>query len=250
VKRAALALCLFLVLLAPIMPLSQSDLVLANAESSIPKPSVPEFTVKFADKSYDVPASTSIDPYTGQQIIHPSYKVENKTIDIIIKNQPFAAPNSSTNIYYNVRVKGHFEESWREIYYISNNTSGNSLQMQSASENTVISTPQDYPIGGKVDFQVEAVIATAHRFFDSSFGYWSYETSGWSNTQTITIDGSAPTTTPTTSPSQYPTATPDTQDDADQQGFNWTEISLFAALGVIVALLVIITLMHRRQTKK
>ncbi len=154
---------------------------------SIPKPSVPEFTVKLVDHSYVVPTSTSIDPYTGQEIINPSYTVENKTIDITIKNQRFVPPDNLTKLYYNVRVKGHFEESWTELYQISNNTSQNSLRIQLDSENTVISTPQDYPSGGLVDFQVEAVIATAHPFFNTNFGYWSYETSGWSNTQTITI---------------------------------------------------------------
>lgn len=68
--------------------------------------------------------------------------------------------------------------------------------------------------------------------------HFTGESSDWSNTQTITINGNAPTTTLTTTPSQYPTATPDAQGDANQQGFNWAEISLFAALGVIVALLV------------
>lgn len=167
---------------------------------SLPTPSVPEFTIELADHSYDIPTTYSTDPYTGENVTHPGYHADNKTIDITIKNQPFVAPINLTNLYYdinlyyNIRVKGHFEENWTDLYHISNNTPQNSLPRQSASENTVISIPQDYPAGDQVDFQVEAVIATAHPFISSSFGYWSWETSGWSNTQTITIP--APATSP------------------------------------------------------
>lgn len=154
--------------------------------TSIPKPSVPEFTVETGDHSYVVPSYTSIDPYTGDPITHPSYTVENITIDITIKNQPFTPPDNLTNLYYGVRVKGHFEQSWTELYYITNRTNGNYLRIQSASENTVISIPQDYP-QGQVDFQVEAVIATAHPLLNTNFGYWTWEASDWSDTQTITI---------------------------------------------------------------
>jgi hypothetical protein len=153
---------------------------------SIPKPSVPEFTVELADHSYIVPSYTSPDPYTGEPITYPSYTVKNITIDITIKNQPFTPPDSLTNLYYGVRIKGHFEDSWTERYYITNSTNGNFLRIQSATENTVISIPQDYP-QGQVDFQVEAVIATAHIFSNTNFGYWTWEASDWSNTQTITI---------------------------------------------------------------
>ena len=154
--------------------------------ASTSKPSVPEFTVEIGDHSYIVPSYTSIDPYTGDPITHPSYTVENITIDITIKNQPFTPPDNLTNLYYGVRVKGHFEQSWTELYYITNRTNGNYLRIQSASENTVISIPQDYP-QGQVDFQVEAVVATAHILLNTNFGYWTWEASDWSVTQTITI---------------------------------------------------------------
>jgi hypothetical protein len=45
-----------------------------------------------------------------------------------------------------------------------------------------------YQGNSQIDFQVEAVIATFHPFAPhSDLGTWTYETSGWSNTQTITI---------------------------------------------------------------
>jgi hypothetical protein len=235
-KRATL-------LLIAILTVSSLLMVIA-APASASTPSVPEFTVKFVDHSYVVPTSTSIDPYTGQQIVHPNYTVENKTIDIIIKNQPFAPPNNLTNLYYNVRVKGHFGENWTELYSISNNTPQNTLPMQSASENTVISTPQDYPAGGQVDFQVEAVIATAHPLYGTNFGYWSYETSGWSNTQTITIGESQTPTSPETTPTpdQTPTPTPSQEPPQTEQiepivGAAIVVAVIIAVLGLLIYLI-------------
>lgn len=62
----------------------------AHAQS-IPTPSVPEFTVKFVNASYEVPTSYSTDPYTGQNVTHSSYFVENSSIELTITNQPFVS---------------------------------------------------------------------------------------------------------------------------------------------------------------
>ena len=94
----------------------------ASAQS-IPKPSVPEFTVKFVDYSYDVPTTTSIDPYTGKTVTNQSYHVENRTIQLEIKNQPFnsyIANGQNISFYFNVREKGHYEENWTTIYSVDN----------------------------------------------------------------------------------------------------------------------------------
>ena len=61
--------------------------------NEIPKPSIPEFTLKLVANPYDVPPtnSTKIDPYTGEETVTiiPGYHVENKLIEITIRNQPF-----------------------------------------------------------------------------------------------------------------------------------------------------------------
>jgi hypothetical protein len=209
----------------------------APAEASIPKPSVPEFTLKLADHSYDVPPSTitATDPYTGKQTVttKPGYHVENKTIEITIKNQPFVSSSNLTNLYYDVRVKGHFGENWTELYSYSEVTVGN-LPLQSASENTVISTPQDYPAGGQVDFQVEAIIGTVHPLYNTNFAYWEYETSGWSNTQTITI----PTSTPSSPDSPSPASTPDQTSEPTTKETPQT-LQLAAIIGTVIAVAVV-----------
>ena len=118
--------------------------VLLTAEpvfSDIPKPSVPEFTVELVDKSYDVPTSYSTDPYTGENVTHLGYHVEQWSIEIAIENQPFEPYFSEgfmVNFYYNIRTKGHYAEAFRSLY----NPSDGYLP-QSNSEYTFLSIPAD-----------------------------------------------------------------------------------------------------------
>ncbi len=84
---------------------------------SIPKPSVPEFTLKYVDSSYDVSQTYGIDPYTGQnRTINAGYHVDNRTLVFTIKNQPFAPYTDSNgnyiDLYYNFRAKGHYGNNW------------------------------------------------------------------------------------------------------------------------------------------
>ena len=58
---------------------------------SAPAVSAPEFTVQLIANPFDAPTTSSIDKYTGENITHPGYRVENKTIAILIKNQPFTS---------------------------------------------------------------------------------------------------------------------------------------------------------------
>jgi hypothetical protein len=239
-----------------------------SASATIPKPSVPVFTLEFVERSYDVPTTYAVDPYTGKNVTNASYHAENRTIDVTIRNQPFTsyidtstgAPWNIT-LFYNVRLRGYYADNWTTIY-----GPGLGYPEQSNSGSTVISYSIDanvYPLwehlqqGGKIDFQVQALIGYVHRGYNPNatdqLQMWPWiftgETSDWSNTQTITISLNQ-TSTSSPPPSQSPTATPSPPSDANQQGFSWTEISLFAALGVIVALLVVIALIRRKQTKK
>jgi hypothetical protein len=187
---------------------------------TMPKPSVPQFTIQTVAHPYDVPTTTSIDPYSGKEIIHQGYHVENNSIQVRIKNQAFNLfditenGNSWTvNLYYNIRIRGHFAEQsqdWIELYRASDGYP----HQWSDSEYTILSYPLgvgshtylgtkmiDLKAGDKVDFQVEAMSGYIHREVTSIPGAgWIFtgETSGWSNTQTITIPttsspGSSPT---------------------------------------------------------
>jgi hypothetical protein len=168
--------------------------------ASIPKPSVPEFTLEFVIDSYDVPPTYGIDQYTGDTVItEGGYHVDNNTIEITIKNQPYTYSynNSSAWIVYNVMVKGHFGEDWKTIYHFDQYT-GNNLPKQSPFGFTVITVPAEYPANATLDFRVQALseyqtqllvyphLMTTAGAYEVT-GYAIGETSDWSSTQNITI---------------------------------------------------------------
>ena len=212
-------------------------IVHASIENSgILKPYVPEFTVELIDLSYDVPTTYSTDPYTGETITHPGHRVTNKTIELTIRNQPFdySANDVTYHLFYNVRIKPHFEENWNELYPLveRHNSSYNSFSWpyslyvsdsapcESNSEFIILSLSAYYSPNAQVDFQVEAIIGHDSQFWYIEHvlapmygGYYkpaiAYDTtSGWSNTQTLTISESqTPTSSPEPTPSQEPQQT-------------------------------------------
>ena len=253
-KRTALALCLFFVIVALIIPLTQ----LANSETSTTKPSVPEFTLKFVESSYNV---TEIDPYTGAKVTQP---IVNRTIEVIIKNQPFTpytdADGNRIWLFYSIRFKGHFED-WG-FYNESSFDGFQNYLLMSDSEYTVRSyTLQEIyaarlsvyemgeiPSGGQVDFQVQAIVGYTTRIYGTPVPPWteSYrdvftgEKSGWSETRTITI----PTST-SSPPDQTPTPTPD-QEPQQTEPFPTAYSMGIVAVIVIVLLGSIVYILKRK----
>lgn len=187
---------------------------------SIAKPSAPEFNVKFEAYPYDVQPTYSTDPYSGKrELIQESYRNENLTIIITIKNQPYfySVNGSKCWLVYNVAVKGHFGDDWNEYYYTS--TPQGSVQVISDSENTVMQIPgKNYPSGSQIDFQVQAV-SEYHgtvRVYDHIMdrvghlepGIVVAERSDWSEIRTIAIPESSPSPTTSMSPIPIVTQTP------------------------------------------
>jgi hypothetical protein len=143
---------------------------------------------------YDVPSTntTKIDQYTGEVtvITTPGYHVDNRTIEVVIKNQRFTpytdADDNEIKLYYKIQLKGHFGEDWEEA-------SGNIEQ--SSSNFTVFSIAADYPNGSQIDFQVKAILGHYYTAFSPpghaiAFPYGAFqvdEDSGWSNTQTLAL---------------------------------------------------------------
>ena len=178
--------------------LAASSLIMVESacSQSTPKPSVPEFTVKFVNASYTV---ITTNPYTG---LSETKLTSNNSIEVTIKNQPFDYPGYQ--IYYNIRVKPHFADNWTEIYPIRNMTSSYNgdgtfsfalyinpdSPPQSKSSHTIVTFPvvptelylatgydirryysgtegqegtyfaflSAIPAGGQVDFQVQALV--------------------------------------------------------------------------------------------
>jgi hypothetical protein len=160
--------------------------------------SVPEFTVKAVAHPYDVPTTYSTDPYTGETITHEGYHVENKSIEVWIKNIPFTPYNDTegheVNLYYSVRAKGHFEEDWSTPTTYSGSDSAERIP-PSTSEYTVLSLVNYYNPNAQVDYQVEAFVGHFYTVYYPPGHAIAYpfpafqvdETSGWSSTQTLTF---------------------------------------------------------------
>ena len=207
-------------------------IVETSSAQTIPKPSVPEFTLKYIEHPYDIPPTYGIDQYTGKTIvIKEGYHVQNKSIEVVVKNQPFDY-SSQYLLFYNIRVKGHFGQEWSSLYNDKNYSFSapypkNHLQATKNSQYTVATVPVDqYPDDSYLDFQVEAVIMYEGQVrvyrdlydFRGSLeqGYVVAEKSEWSNTQTINLgDGSVSVTT---SPTPNPTPTPSVPE------FSWLTI--------------------------
>ena len=259
-----------------------SGLVMVGSVSaqSIHEPSVPEFTVKLVDSSYDEPTTYSTDPYTGKTVTYEGYHVYRQNIELKIKNQPFT-PYTETggqniDFYYNIRIKGHFTEDWIELY----NPSDGFPSQSSVSEYTEFSyiwggdantnmgsKSVDLRAGAQVDFQVEAMIGYVSRVYNPNATSqltmfpWQFtgEKSGWSATQTLTIEEfqtPSPEPTPTLSPE--PTLTPEPTDSnfgptsPPDQGLLLTQEQL-VILGLAVTVVVLafgLILLYRINQKK
>jgi hypothetical protein len=228
----------FSLLLVAILAVSSLILVESASAQSIPKPSVPEFTLKFVDHSYDVPPTYGIDQYTGKTVMtHEGYHAENKSIEIVIKNQPPLLALKLDNehyaaVFYNISYKGHYGENWE--YYSYNLETEYFLHQSEDSEYTTTSFKQ-IPSDGQIDFRVQAQVG----YFTSYNMPWKVyvfhgETSGWSNIQTITIpEGS----TSTSSPNPTPTSTQNPTPTATVPELSWLAILLLLASMLAVALL-------------
>jgi hypothetical protein len=231
----------------------------ASASTTMPKPSVPEFTVKFIDASYYTPTTYSIDPYTGRNVTHPSYYVANKTIIVSIKNQPFVSTYDSSggwnsSLFYNIRIKGHHAENWTNLYLVEDlSAKSNSeytvfsyVSEQPNCENTYIlgDIAADFPVGAQVDFQVEAMNGYVHRVWSGNATnqlemlpyVFSGEESGWSDTQTVTINTNDATALYTGSPS--PTSTPDQTPEPTTNTTSQT-LQLAAIMGAVIAVVLV-----------
>lgn len=252
--------------------------VIPTDAQSITKPSVPEFKLSYTNYVYDTPAATS--QWSGEPIPNSGYHYDYREVYIKVRNQPndgYVNDESIKNgvkehLYYNVRVKNQFSNDWVELWgqspvYASNGSVIIGTWYWGASDSEVtnigsinlngrtniIHASRDIAVGDQVDFQVKALIGYQNLENHSFFG----EESAWSNTQTLTIDMSAQTTSSpppdssnaTAEPTQ--SATPSNALDDPTERITSVPLSIFIA--VIVALLAVIVLLlvvYRRLRKQ
>jgi hypothetical protein len=228
--RLSKSLMFSVILIVAILSLTILSVKPAYAQS-ITKPSIPEFTARYVDHSYDVPPTYGTDQYTGRTVVTKEGEhINNRTVEITIKNQLFTPFNDSDgnmiNRFYDVRYKGSYTETWTTLF--ANQTQvagigapnpytkyGYAVQDYSSQYTTVIyQLTGQVPTYGQMDFQVEALEGyTYESYYDAHFYYVYYkftfygQESGWSNTETVQI-GMNSTTDTQNSPSFNPTATP------------------------------------------
>ena len=197
--------------LLTVKPANAQDGQTPNYPDYIPTPSVPEFSLKFVQSSYN---QIVTDPYTGTQT---TQQVDNSTIEIIIRNQPFTpydygwtikgqVVNRSTSLWYDVQTKGHYAHDWSGLYFYTSVPTDANTQSNS-SDYTTITIEQslaNYPANGTVDFRVRAMAGgyfppVLSSMINLGLNFIS-KNSSWSDAQTVTI--------PATSISPSPTSTP------------------------------------------
>jgi hypothetical protein len=251
----------------------------ANAQT-VPKPSVPEFTLKFINSSYSV-----VDPYTGI-----SQQIDNSSIEVTIRNQQFAYTfnGSVYHLYYNIRTKPHFGGDWTERYPVIDranspyNTATKSFPASkylnyeshpplssSSSDYTIVSFALNgenayYPLTGlssnaQIDFQVEAIVGhdsqawyVQHPLYPEYGGFYesaiAYDTdSGWSSTKTIALSNglvtsSTPNPATATPPSATPTTTPTSTSTAPDTNDNPANLITLPLEVFVIIVVVVVSL--------
>ena len=246
-------IAVFIILLIAIS--SPSLLIVHPAcAQSVSASSVPDFTLKYVNNSYDMAptATSSTDPYTGitTSTTIPGRHVEDKTIEVAITNNIGAS-------YYGLRFKGHYSDSWTYFPYNGpddhNIMDGFFLPAFQASNSSYTEgslylglLPQPIPEGAPIDVQVQALFGN---FEVTPYGHIIYvggptydaifkgTTSDWSNTQIVTIGQTSPSTFTSTNPTtitstQNPTRTPIIPE------FSWLTIQLLL-LAIPIALVIV-----------
>ncbi|MGD6852475.1 MAG: hypothetical protein ACQCN6_10500 [Candidatus Bathyarchaeia archaeon] len=195
--RIEKTLAILLTLTIAISSLTLLTVKPTNAQT-ISKPSIPEFALKLVDDSYDVPPTSTVNPYTGKTETSGGYHVQGYLeIHIRIKNQPF------TGVYYQVQTKGHYSQDWETIeYWIGEAGSYNPRTPYKEQDYTADYTilkwhdSGNLPREGEIDFRVQALIGipivqhtSDHLDLYNTWATFSFNgtASDWSNTQTINL---------------------------------------------------------------
>jgi hypothetical protein len=232
----------------------------ACAQTMIVKPSVPDVTVSYVDRSHYVEPIYGVDTYSGKIIrTGGGFTEENKTIEIGINSQPFTPcvymdgdTPRSVFLTWQVRIKGHYENDWHnfretpvwnESYKVI--TYGwwtNGLEINSLE------------LGDQIDVQVQTKIGyyvcTSGDPYDLDSWVFHGETSDWSSIHILTIRGNQSTTTPTATPTLNPETVqnqPIVHTDV-LFGFDWERVVL-TVVAVAIAVLAVIVMLWRRTGK-
>ena len=225
--KVSILLALFLTLAVAISCLTLATVKSTNAQTTSTL-SIPQFTLTFQDNSYVIQpiTVTTTDPYTGKQTIVGSTSggyVHNSSITVRVTNQPFTpymdANNNTVQLYYGVRWKGQYTDTWEGSAEGIKASSGFYTDIPLGfTSNTYgwggVAAINWHALGNPVDIQVEALEGYATQTQNSTLenliqSITVLASSGWSSTQTIIASNVSTSPTPTISPSAAtPSPTP------------------------------------------
>lgn len=181
--------------------------------------------------------------------MHGGYHMDNRTIEIWIKNQPHVGTADGDWLYYNMTYKGHFEETWKrfvgDIGYTATDTDYTVIVFgYGANRASIDNIPQlgEFPIDTQIDIRIQALVGHYIQVQDppSQFGSWYHnefigEYGDWGEVQTISIPNK---------PSASPT-------DSSPFSFLFSDILLDLALiaVAVLAVTVVCLLVYVRRIK-
>jgi hypothetical protein len=239
-----------------------------QAETTITKLPTPKLvSVTYEDRSYAVPASTTTDPFTGNQVETPGYYVYDRTLTMVIdkKNINLEEPGY---FYYIIRMKGSYSNEWAEggvwvaphFTSIAPNSQLVTLVFTSKNSSDLYCGDGrlEVPLEGQADFQVQ-IIKKENVYYPPSNGWPSSwivtltAESDWSNTKTVTItrdNNEAPNQNePTPSPT-YTSDQNETQTDLMTIQLPLIGFLLVLILCPVIIVVLIVALIYTRKTAR
>jgi hypothetical protein len=274
-----LANALSLVLIFAIMS-SGLAIIQSAAAQSIPKPSIPDFTVQYVDRSYYVAPVYGVDPYSGKTVqTGGGFTITNKTLEVTIFSQSFTPyvftgedglPHEPS-MMWDIAYKGHFGEDWTitaaQGPYWNESSMVTVFGLGPEHQNLPMYLPAG--LGDQVDFKVRARIGynslkEGHSFTDPDAFEFHGETSDWSSVKTFTIGENAgaktvnPTPNPTTTksstptpitilmPTSAPTATETNSNPTDSVSLPLTGFVAIIAVIVFLAVALLVLVLRRK----
>jgi hypothetical protein len=225
--------------------------LLSLSSASIPTPSVPNFTLKTVNASYNVPPTSSIDPYTVQTITRQGYHVDNVTLVMVIQNQPLVYQYNGHGFFYNVSVKGHYAENWTQLFpndelpEADANSTQTLIPLGALTEAglSLYHKSITIPKNGELDVQVDAMIGQVYKI-GQPLGGWTFDgqRSGWSDIQTITVSNSSLPTSDTSPTPNSPDLSHSPIQTSIQPNVGFLGLDLFG-IGILALLVVVVILL-------
>ncbi len=244
-KRATLLL--IFALTASLMAIEVAPALASMPKLSVPsKPSVPYFTLTLGTYVKNTPPTYSVNPYTGENgTVSAGSQVEIKYVNLSIRNSKFTQYQDSNDndvLYYIVRVKGHYEDRWTELRRVTATDSVYTELHYDLGQSGSYQIFRSVPVDGELDFQVAAFLGQYTTVYQQILPVgeeFDGETSGWSKTQTLTIENQKTTPTPTATPAPTPTPQEEPQ-QIDQEvivGITIAIAVVSAGLGLLIYLI-------------